>query len=60
MEIKQLTLDDLPAAKHIFSHSFGRGTPPEIEPERWTDPVRTRLGAFENGKLQAVYTIINY
>jgi predicted acetyltransferase len=60
MEIRPLTLDDLPAAKHILSHAFGHGTPTEIEPERWINPVRTRLGAFENGKLQAVYAIITY
>lgn len=60
MEIRLITPEDQHAYQHIASHSFARGEPVEFEPDEFLPPDRVRLGAFEKGRLQAQYTILDF
>ena len=60
MDIRPITLEDLPAYQIIASRSFARGAPVEIKPEEFMRDDRVRIGAFEGGRLQAQYTILDY
>ncbi len=60
MEIRSLTEEDLPALAHIAARSFDRGRVPTIGAEVLDDSTRTRLGAFENGRLEAQLSINHY
>ena len=58
MEIRPITVDDIPQYAHIMSHSFGRGAPREVTPEQIAE--HTRIGAYESRRLQAALTIIDF
>ncbi len=58
MEIRAITVDDIPRYAHIMSHSFARGVPREITPENLAS--HTRIWAYESGRLQAALTLIDY
>lgn len=60
MDIRLITVEDLPAYKHIASRAFARGGPIDVKPEEFIRDDRVRLGAFESGRLQAQYTILDF
>ena len=51
MEIRKLTPDDLPAVRHILSHSFERGEPVEYDGEALV--YENLYGAFDGGRLSS-------
>src|SRR5438132_11992154 len=60
MEIRPIAPEDLPAYQRIASLSFERGNPVEISPERFGHPQRSRIGAYEGGRLRACLSIIDF
>jgi len=60
VEIRPLIADDFEAHRHIVSLAFARGKTPEFTQDVYEQPDRTRLGAFENGRLQATLGILDF
>jgi predicted acetyltransferase len=60
LEIRRITAEDYEAHRHIASLAFARGKTPEFTPEVYDQPDRTRIGVYENGRLQATLGIVDF
>jgi predicted acetyltransferase len=60
LEIRPITAANYEAHKHIVSLAFARGKTPEFTPDVYEQTDRTRIGVYENGRLQAALGILDY
>lgn len=60
MEIRPITAEDYEAHRHIVSLAFARGKTPEFTSDVYEQTDRTRIGVYENGRLQAVLGILDF
>jgi predicted acetyltransferase len=60
LEIRPITAEDYEAHRHIISLAFYRGKMPEFTTEIYEQPDRTRIGVFENGRVQAALGILDF
>lgn len=60
MEIRPITAADYEEHRHIVSLAFARGKTPEFTPEVYEQTDRTRIGVYENGRVQAALGILDY